>query len=296
MRKNYFWRNLAYRLGLGLVWALSFLPWAWQQGLGRALGYGLKHLLTRRRHIVAVNLQLAFAKESPSWREKLLKEHFSALGIGIFELAQAFWHPDAHLPKYRLHGLEHWQAVRDKGIILLGLHMTTQELIGRLLHRHLSYGVVYRRQENLFLEQFLLKHRQKIYQFCLPREATTSMIKHLRRGAAIWYAPDQSLKGKFSILSNFFGEPAATNIALGRLAVLGQAVVLPCAGRRQADGSYDIVFYPAQDFAQLDNQAMADYLNQVFMAYIQAAPEQYFWVHRKFKHRPGLPDVYQKKI
>lgn len=291
-KKSYFWINFGYRLSLSLLKIAALLPWAWQQHVGKVIGQGLQYLLKRRRHIAEVNLALAFATESAAWRKKVLNEHFQSLGIGLFELAQAFWHPDAKLPKYRLHGLEHWQAVQGRGIILLGLHMTNQELIGRLLQQHLPYGVVYRRQENPFLDQFFLKHRQKIYRFCLVREATTSMIKYLRRGEAIWYAPDQSLKGKFSILSDFFGEPAATNIALGRLSALGNAVVLPCAGRRQADGSYDIVFYPAKDCRHLDATSLAVYLNQVFMNYIQAAPAQYFWVHRKFKHRPGLPEVY----
>ncbi len=296
-KKSYFWINFGYRLGLLLLQIAALLPWTWQQRFGKALGQVLQYLLKRRRHIVAVNVDLAFAKESATFRKNLLKEHFQSLGIGLLELAQAFWHPDAKLPKYRLHGLEHWQAVQNqgRGIILLGLHMTNQELIGRLLQRHLPYGVVYRRQENPFLDQFFLKHRQKIYRFCLAREATTSMIRHLRRGEVIWYAPDQSLKGKFSVLSNFFGEPAATNIALGRLSALGNAVVLPCAGRRQADGSYDIVLYPAKDCRHLDAVSLAAYLNQVFMDYIEAAPAQYFWVHRKFKHRPGLPEVYCDK-
>lgn len=294
-KKSYFWVNFGYRFSFLLLKIAALLPWTWQQRLGKAIGQGLKHLLKRRRQIAEVNLALAFRGESPAWREKILTEHFQSLGIGLFELAQAFWHSNAQLPKYRLHGFEHWQAVQNqgRGIILLGLHMTNQELIGRLLQQHLPYGVVYRRQENPFLDQFFLKHRQKIYRFCLAREATTSMIKHLRRGEVIWYAPDQSLKGKFSILSDFFGEPAATNIALGRLSALSNALVLPCAGYREADGSYTIVLYPAKDCAHLDAVSLAAYLNQVFMDYIEAAPAQYFWVHRKFKHRPGLPEVYR---
>ena len=120
------------------------------------------------------------------------------------------------------------------------------------------------------------------------------MIRALRQGLPVWYAPDQSHRRRYSALLPFFGEPAMTNTALTQIIRLSGARVVPYLPRRRADGSgYDVDILPAlADFPGESPEADALRVNRLFEDHIRGAPDQYYWVHRRFKGRPGMPDPY----
>lgn len=108
------------------------------------------------------------------------------------------------------------------------------------------------------------------------------------------YAPDQSYHGKQSALLPFFGVPAVTNTATGMLGKLGKAVAVPYFPERLADGSYRLRILPAlEDFPTDDPAADTEKYLAVLETQIRRCPEQYYWIHRKFKKRPPpLPEAY----
>jgi KDO2-lipid IV(A) lauroyltransferase len=110
----------------------------------------------------------------------------------------------------------------------------------------------------------------------------------------VWYAPDQSYAGKQSALVPFFGVPSMTNTATSSLGRLGKAVAVPYFPQRLKDGSYKLTLLPAiGGFPSGDPVVDAEKYNSVLEEQIRQCPEQYYWVHKKFKNRPApLPDVY----
>ena len=81
--------------GLGLLWCLSRLPYAWQLVIGRLLGRLLRRFGRRREHIAAVNLALCFPDMSAGARNQVITELFDSIGIGVMEMAMSWWAPDS---------------------------------------------------------------------------------------------------------------------------------------------------------------------------------------------------------
>jgi KDO2-lipid IV(A) lauroyltransferase len=120
------------------------------------------------------------------------------------------------------------------------------------------------------------------------------MVRSLREGTPVWYAPDQSYHLKQSALLPFFGVPAMTNTATGTLAKLGKAKAIPFFPRRLPEGGYELLLLPPlEDMPSGDAEADTMKYTAVLEDQIRRCPEQYYWVHRKFKNRPEtLPEVY----
>ena len=269
----------------------------WRFDLGNLLGRFGYHLIPRRRHIAEVNLGLCFPELTDDGRKRLVKRHFASLGVGLLMSGFAWWARDAKLrPLARIEGLEHLeQALKQgRGAILLSAHFTDLELTGRLLSLHHPFAVMYRRHENPVIEQAFSKNRQHRFSAAIPRDDIRSMVRTLRNNHAVWYAPDQSFRGPNSTLAPFFGIPAATNTGTSRLAkVAGSPVLLFVGYRLPGNQGYRLVIQPPlQDFPTEDPQADAARINGLIEQAVNLAPEQYLWIHRRFKKRPGLADPY----
>ena len=119
-------------------------------------------------------------------------------------------------------------------------------------------------------------------------------MRSLRNGRAVWYAPDQSYDRKGSIVVPFFGVPTMHTTATSTLARLGDAITLPYLPRRLDDGHYVFtILPPLEDFPSDDPVRDTQQYISVLERHIRTCPEQYFWIHRKFKNLPdGYPDYY----
>jgi KDO2-lipid IV(A) lauroyltransferase len=283
--------------GFGLLRGLTWLPTRLLPAVGRPLGWILYIVLPRRRRIAAVNLAVCFPETSRQWQRRTLRRHFEALGIGLLEFGMGWWKPDRALrPAIAIEGEEHLREAlqRGKGVILLNGHFTTLELAGRALGLIQPLDVVYRRNENPVVERFLRHHRNHRAEAAIPRDNLRGMIRSLRANHALAYFPDQGLKGRHSLLVPFFSIPAWTTTATARLARASGAAVVPMflvrgRGRRP----YTLYIEPAlEDFPSGDPEADTVRVNQILESAIRRAPEQYLWIHRRFKKRPGLPDLY----
>lgn len=275
-------------LGIGLFRLLILLPWTVQLWLGRILGLLALLFLRRRRQVVKINLSLCFPKLDETQLKQLASAHHKALGIGLFETCMAWWAPKHRLPKFEIVGREHLEQARavGKGVILLTAHFTTLEICGRVFSDAFSMGGLFREPDNPVIAREM--HRGRIDKMipAVPMNDLRGLIRALKDGHTIWYAPDQGKKTKFSTILPFFGIPALTNTATSRIAQMTGAAVVPFFGQRHADGSYTLqILPPLTDFPTKDVDADALRINKLMAEYIRLAPEQYFWIHRRFKRR-----------
>lgn len=285
-------------VGLGLLRLVCLLPVPAALAVGRTLGR-IVHLFWRsRRAIVRRNIELCFPELSAAERDALAFEHFKAIGMSMIETGLARWAPIERLePITELIGLEHLQNALEsgRGVILLSAHFTTLEIMGRVLAVNTApFDCVYRKNRSDFVTEIQRSGREKSAERSIEKRDIKRMVRALRQGRAVWYAPDQSYHRKGSVIVEFFGVPCAHTTATSTLARLGDAAVIPFLPERRPDGSYVMhLLPPFEDFPSDDLVADTKRYVDVLEEHIRRVPEQYFWMHRKFKNLPdGYPDYY----
>jgi len=274
-------------VGLGVMRTIEMLPYSAQQRAGAAIGGLLKLLPLPYLRIARRNIELCLPSLSPADRAELLNRHCSSLGIGLCETADAWWRTDRWVNQLaEVHGMQHLEAAlaKGRGAIIVSGHFTSIEISTRILGTVVPLNVVYRPSKNALLTHIM--HSS----FCrngkpIPYDDIRSMIRALKKNEAVWYAPDQSYRNKGAAMVNFFGIPAATNTATSRVArISGAAVMTYFAERLPGNAGYRVELGPALDnFPSDDPIADAERYNRLLEAQIRRVPEQYFWVHRRFK-------------
>ena len=281
------------------------MPWGIQRGLGGATGWLMYRLMRRRRRIAEANLAVCFPHLDVTARSRLVRRHFRSLGLGLVEIALAWWGGDAQImSRARIVGAEHLESALSsgKGVILLGGHFTTFEIGGRIFTSRFEAGATYRPHNNPWWDSVLRSGRGRYVTELVPHKDLRAMVRYLGRNRILWYAPDQDFSrrhGRRHVFARFFAERAATTTATAWLARRSGAAVVPFASYRLADESgWEVVLDPAlRDFPSGDDSADARQLNTVLEAQIERSIEQYLWVHRRFKTRPpGWPPVYDMAL
>ncbi|MBT8078308.1 MAG: lipid A biosynthesis lauroyl acyltransferase [Gammaproteobacteria bacterium] len=283
---------------VGLLRLVVMLPHQRRLAIGFLLGR-LGHRIARtRRAVTRRNIALCFPELSETERDSMALKHFEALGASLIEMAVARWGSEEELLSLtQVDGAEHIEnAARDgQGIILLSAHFSSLEISGCALSKVCPpFDVVYRRFRNSLFTDLLRTTRQRSARNAIEKNDIKSMVRSLRNGIPVWYAPDQSYNRKQSALLPFFGVPSMTNTATGTLAKLGRAAAVPFFPRRLDDGTYVLTILPAlDDFPSGDLERDTMKYVEVLETEIRKAPEQYYWVHRKFKNRPDdMEDAY----
>jgi KDO2-lipid IV(A) lauroyltransferase len=279
----------------GLLWLVVQMPQSVRMAFGSGVGK-LAWNLKSRRHITEVNIRLAYPDLSAAEQEQLARDHLIAVGRGFIEMAMCWW-----LPEWRCRGLVEYQgkehletALKEGGVIMLSAHFTPLEFSGRLLALEHDIAAMFRPSENEVLNWAWSKFRGKVAKHAIPRDDVRGMIKRLKEGYPVWYAADQATAFKYTATVPFMGEPALTNTSTSRFAKLGKAKVVPFFVHRRADNKkYILKFGEALDnYPSDDDAADAIRMNQLIEKAIEDAPEQYFWLHRRYKNRDGLADPY----
>ena len=281
------------------------MPWGIQRRMGVAAGALMHRLMRRRRRIAETNLALCFPHLDDAARSRLVRRHFRSLGLGLVETALAWWGGESRImARSRIVGAEHLEAALDRGrgVILLGGHFTTFELSGRILASRFECGATYRPHDDPRWDAILRAGRGRHLAALVPHKDARAMVRHLAGNRILWYAPDQdfsSRRGRRNVFARFFAEPATTTTATAWLARTSGARVVPFASYRVADDSgWEVVIGPAlEDFPSGDDTEDAARLNAVLETQIERSPEQYLWVHRRFKTRPpGAPPAYGAEL
>lgn len=278
-------------LGQGLLWLIVQLPYPMIMQLGAGLGWLSMKILPRRVHIARTNLQLAFPDWDESKREAVVRENFANVGRAIFETAMAWYWPDRRIKKImQVEGEEnvHQAVANGQGMLLLSAHFLTLELNARMFGIIRPGVGVYRPNKNPVLEYAQYRGRCQSNKFLVNRHDVKGMIKALRQGEALWYAPDHDYGHHASVFVPFLGvEDAATITGTATLARVKNTVTLPCYNIRLPKGGYKLcIGAPVFEFPTGDDIKDAIKGNQIIETAILRAPDQYMWLHRRFKSRP----------
>lgn len=280
--------------GLGVLRLIHLLPYGIQLAIGRQLGRIFGRIAGRRSKIAQRNLALCFPELGEPERSRLLHQHFEAMGMAMIESAMSWWGSDRRIQSLAtISGMEHLQQALDagRGVVLLTGHLSSMELAGHILSSHRRIGAMYRPMKNQLMERIVGNARRRRLSPVFPRDEIRTMTRALREGHAIWYGYDQNYGGNHSLFVPFFGVPAATITTTSRFAKMGNALVIPFFPFRNADGRYFIEIHPPLEaFPSGDLEADTRRLNSLLEAAIRRTPEQYLWIHRRFKTRPPGDD------
>lgn len=282
---------------LGILRLCAFLPVKVNYWIGRFLGRLFFYLAASRRHIAQVNIRLCYPELSEKEQQQMVRGVMRSCGIHLMETSMAMW---GSVEKFRNRhtfvGGEYLDAAKKagKGVLLVGSHLTAIDVGARVLTMYHPIDVLYRSEVNPLMIYMQIKARTTYINQAIPRKDTLQLIKNLRRGHIVWYAPDQDYGRKLSVFAPFFGIQAASVAATSRIAAMGNALVLSIAYYRDDKGFYQVeIGPPLENFPSEDEVLNATRINQIIEAMIRKAPDQYLWVHRRFKTRPeGEKSVY----
>lgn len=279
------------RVSVFLMWLLHFLPLPILAWFGNALGMILYVFATERRRVARINLRLCFPEMGEAERNKLVRRHFRAFARSIIERGLLWWSSAQRIQRLvHVEGLEHFKSVENGPVILLAPHFVALDVGGSWLSQYGNMFSVYSNQKNLYLHEKLLQGRSRFGdQLLLSRQqGLRPVVRALREGRPFYYLPDQDLAIKDALFVPFFGVPAATLNTVGRLAEMTSARVVPVTTRMLPHGQgYELRFYPPwENYPSGDMVADTRRVNEFIEQCVLEMPEQYFWLHKRFKTRP----------
>lgn len=192
--------------GVGLLYLLVQLPYSCLYHLGCWIGRLSMHYLKRRVSIAKRNIELCFPHLSEQEKQHLLIQNFEGTGLAIFETGMAWFWSDRRLKKMiNTNGLEHIQQAKDhqQGVLLLGIHFLNLELGARIFGLFNPGVGVYRPNDNAVLDYIQIIGRLKSNKYMVDRKDVRGMIRSLKQGEIVWYAPDHDYGAKNSIFVPF---------------------------------------------------------------------------------------------
>jgi len=279
-------------LGVAVIWLIARLPQAVLMWVGRRLGALILRIPSERRRIAEANIALCYPELDAAERAALVDANLRDIGLMLVEFALGWMGSDRRMAAIptRIEGLQHLEAARahGKGVLLVGGHFSHLELCARLVSQRIRIAGMYRRMDSAVFEWVVLRARLHYAAAMFDKDDIRGTVKYLRGGGTLWYAPDQDMRSKDSVFVPFFGVPAATITATHHLARMSGAVVIPFFHRRLPDGQG----YALRLGAPLENFPSGDVLddtarvNACIEQMVREAPEQYLWVHKRFKTRP----------
>ena len=284
-------------LGLAFMRATEWLPYPLQQRLGWLIGKIILRLPLAYVRIARRNIELCLPGLSAKDQAALVDRHCQSLGMALCETANTWWSTDRRVGRLaHVEGLENLRAAlaQGRGVIMIGGHFTTIEIATRILGTVVPLNVVFRLPKNEVLSRTMSASFRR-HGNPISHTDIRAMIRALKNNEVVWYAPDQSYRNKGAAMVNFFGIPAATATATSRLARISGARVLTYFPERlPGSGGYRVVIGPAlEDFPGSDPVAAAERFNELLEAQIRKVPDQYLWMHRRFKGlSANYPDYY----
>lgn len=278
------------RVVFAFMWLAHFLPLRMIAAIGNAVGAIVYWLIPERRRVTRINLEKCFPQMPPRNRERLARAHFRAFCRSFIERGILWWAPRERIERMvRIEGLEHLQAVVGGPVILLTPHFVGLE--APLFRISMDYPVasMYSRQKDPLFDRLMYLGRTRFGARLFPRQASVrESLRAIASGAIYYYLPDLDFGRRRSVFVPFFGVAAATVTGLSYIARFTAARVVPCVTRMLPGGKgYVARLYPAwTDFPSGDDMADARRLMSFVEERVLEMPEQYFWLHKRFKTRP----------
>jgi Kdo2-lipid IVA lauroyltransferase/acyltransferase len=277
------------RVWVALLWLLHWLPLPALAALGRGLGALAYPIAKERRQVTLTNLRLCFPETADSERESLARRHLQLVMRSMLERSLCWWASAGRMRRLaRIEGLERLRALEGRPLILLVPHFVGLDMCATRLALEINAASVYSKQKDPVIDRLLYHGRTRFGdQFILSRqEGMRPIVKALRAGRPLYYLPDMDYGRRDALFVPFFGVPAATIPGVSRLARLTGAAVLPCIARMLPDGYVLDIREPWVDFPGADAEADTRRMNAYIEDCVRESPEQYYWVHKRFKTRP----------
>ena len=266
-----------------------FIPFKMQVFLGKNMGKLFYPLFSKFRKIATINVQRCFPEKNIDQVNTLVKKHFESIGVSFFEIANAFYGADKKIQKMLTIENEHYliNAMKNEGgVIILCSHFMPLMLGSRALSLKHTIASIYRPQNNRLFDKIMVKGLTNGGGIMIKNSDTKAMVKAIKSALPIWYAPDQDLGARGTVFAPLFGIQAATITATSRLAKGANTAVIPYSFVR-TDRGYQMSFSaPLENYPSGDLAEDAHKTNQILEAQIRENPEQYLWIHRRFKTRP----------
>ena len=298
-------KNWIIVLILSLIRLLVLLPYPFIVKIGELLGHALYRIPSSRSQIALKNIQLCFPNLSSKEQKNLLRKHFISLGIGFIEVGIARWKSTKKLKQIvQVQGLENLRdaVAKNKGVILFSAHFTLLEISALIGRNDIGMGLpplvgMYRLGNNQLINRFFRNTRLRSCESLVTKNEVKNLIRALKNKKIVWYAADQNFVGKNAIPVKFFGHEAMTNAGITRIAEIAGCPVLPFLPSRLPNGEgYILKIYPEIDAFPSDNpQQDMERMHRILEAHILKNPEQYYWVHRRFKGSASGWDPYSKE-
>ena len=281
------------RLGLFVMWLLHWLPLPALAVVGRGLGRLLHRFGRERRQVVLINLGLCFPAMSDAEKSAVARRHFEVVGRSLLERGLAWWASESRLRRLvRIEHLDRLRALEGRPLILLVPHFVGLDMCATRLALEINAASIYSRQKDPLVDRMLYRGRTRFGdQFILSRQAgMRPIVRALKEGRPLFYLPDMDYGSRDAIFVPFFGVPAATVPGVSRLARLTGAAVLPVIAHMDADGYRIEIGAPWSDFPSGTGAAGVEGDTRRMNAWLEAEivkmPDQYYWVHKRFKTRP----------
>lgn len=278
--------------GLALLWLLVQLPYPLLIRLGASAGKLSRRFLKRRERITRRNIELCFPNIANDKVERMIAGNFASLGMALAETGIAWFWSDRRVKQlFHVSGLGNLQTAQNhnRGVMVIGVHFMSLELGGRITGLCQPMMAMYRPHNNRAMEWAQTKGRMRSNKAMIDRKDLRGMVHALKQGEAVWFAPDQDYGPKGSTFAPLFAvEKAATTNGTFVLSRLAKPAMLTIVLIRNPsnDGYQLIIDRELENYPHNDETAAAAYMNKVIETQILRAPEQYLWLHRRFKTRP----------
>ena len=274
-----------------------FIPFQFQVILGKTIGRVVYPFMSKLRTTAYTNISNCFPEKKHTQVVLLVKQHFEAIGISLFETANAYYGSDKKIKKLLNISNDHYflDALKEEGgIIILCSHFMPLMLGSRALLIDNTIANIYRPQNNQLFDKAMVKGYKRNGAVMIKSTDTRSIIKAINNSLPIWYAPDQDLGINNSVFAPLFGIETATASATARLAKNNNTRVIPYSFIRTKYG-YEMSFEkPLKNYPSNDPVKDATTTNKILEKQIIKAPEQYLWIHRRFKTRPDGKENFYK--
>lgn len=284
------------RLGIAALWLLGRLPPGLRRRVCQMLALAFMGLARERRAVVRANLALCFPELADAERRRLARVHFRALGRSL-ALACTAWFGSAEALRraVRVEGLALLAAPAAHPRIVFAPHFVGLEAAAIRLSLEQPAVALYSTQKDPAFDRFLRARRTRFGDvLMIPRSrGIRPALRGLRQGRTLFLQPDMDFGPRDALFVPFFGVPAATVPALSRIARLAGAAVFTAVADLPAEGGCVVRIAPLADFPGASVEADTRRMNETIEDAVRRMPEQYYWIHKRFKTRPpGAPPVY----
>jgi len=282
-------KNFFSRLLVGFLWLLHWLPLPALRGLGWLIGRLLYAVGRERRQVALINLRLCFPDKTETEREVIARRHFIAFSRAVLDRTLGWWASKERVERLiRVHGSEHLLNQEGRPLLILAPHFVGLDAGAVRISILGKACSVYSNQKNPVFNKLLYDGRRRFSDILLlsRQDGMRKIVRAMKDGYPFYYLPDMDFGPEDSIFVPFFGVQAATIPGVARLVRLTGARVVACVTRQVADGYEVEVSPPWENFPGESVEADTAFVNQFIESQVLRMPEQYFWLHKRFKTRP----------